>query len=76
MTHPRSVRSAVYRLALARGISITGGAAAFTALMFAVYERTNHNPVWLAATLFGTAVLWPLRRRAIDGTTEPKEVQR
>lgn len=54
MTRPQSVRSAVYRLAFARGISITGGAAAFTALMFAVYERTNHNPVWLAATLILT----------------------
>ncbi len=54
MTRPQSVRSAVYRLAFARGISITGGAAAFTALMFAVYERTNHNSVWLAATLILT----------------------
>jgi len=54
VTHPQSVRSAVYRLALARGISITGGAAAFTALMFAVYERTHHNSVWLAATLILT----------------------
>ncbi len=54
MTHPQSVRSSVYRLAFARGISITGGAAAFTALMFAVYERTAHNPVWLAATLILT----------------------
>lgn len=54
MTHPQSVRSAVYRLAIARGISITGGAAAFTALMFAVYERTGQDPVWLAATLILT----------------------
>lgn len=54
MTHPQSVRSAVYRLAIARGVSITGGAAAFTALMFAVYEKTDHNPVWLAGTLILT----------------------
>ena len=54
MTRPQSVRSSVYRLAFARGISITGGAAAFTALMFAVYERTGQDPVWLAATLILT----------------------
>ncbi|MEA2520782.1 MAG: hypothetical protein QOI81_428, partial [Actinomycetota bacterium] len=54
MTQPQSARSAVYRLAVARGVSITGGAAAFTALMFAVYERTHHDPVWLAATLILT----------------------
>ena len=54
MTEPQSVRSAVYRLAISRGVSITGGAAAFTALMFAVYERTGHDPVWLAATLILT----------------------
>ena len=54
MTRPQSARSAVYRLAIARGVSLTGGAAAFTALMFAVYEKTDHNPVWLAATLILT----------------------
>jgi predicted MFS family arabinose efflux permease len=54
MTQPQSARSAVYRLAVARGVSITGGAAAFTALMFAVYERTDHDPIWLAATLILT----------------------
>jgi MFS family permease len=54
MSHPQSARSAVYRLAVARGVSITGGAAAFTALMFAVYEKTHHDPVWLAATLILT----------------------
>jgi MFS family permease len=54
MTHQQSVRSAVYRLAFARGISIAGGAAAFTALMFAVYEKTNHSSIWLSATLILT----------------------
>jgi hypothetical protein len=38
-----SARSAIARLALARAISITGGAAAFTALLFAVYERTGRS---------------------------------
>jgi predicted MFS family arabinose efflux permease len=51
---PQSVRSAVHRLALARGVSITGGAAALTALMFAVYERTGHNTIWLSAALILT----------------------
>ncbi|MEA2556846.1 MAG: Transrane secretion effector, partial [Actinomycetota bacterium] len=54
MTHQQSVRSAVYRLAIARGISIAGGAAAFTALMFAVYEKTHHSSIWLSATLILT----------------------
>ena len=55
MSHrQQSSRSAVYRLAAARAISITGGAAAFTALMFAVYERTGHSPVWLSAALLVT----------------------
>lgn len=39
MTHPQSVRSAVYRLALARGISITGGFAAAVA----------ESPFWSAS---------------------------
>ena len=46
-------RTAVRRLALARLISISGGAAAYTALMFTVYERT-HSPTWLSATLLLT----------------------
>lgn len=53
MNRPTPPRSAVRRLALARLISITGGAAAYTALMFTVYERT-HSPAWLSATLFLT----------------------
>ena len=55
MSHrPQSSRSAVYRLAAARAISHAGGAAAFTALMFAVYERTDHDPFWLSAALLVT----------------------
>jgi ENTS family enterobactin (siderophore) exporter len=46
-------RSAVRRLALARLISITGGAAAFTALNFTVYERTG-SAAWLSASLLLT----------------------
>ena len=51
--NPTVPRSAVRRLAVARLISITGGAAAYTALMFTVYERT-HSAAWLSATLFLT----------------------
>jgi MFS family permease len=54
MNDQQSSRSAVRRIALARAISIAGGAAAFTALMFAVYERTHHDPLWLAAALILT----------------------
>ena len=46
-------RSAVRRLALARLISITGGAAAFAALNFTIYERT-HSAAWLSASLLLT----------------------
>jgi MFS family permease len=49
----RSPRSAVRRLAAARVISITGGAAAYTALMFGIYQQT-HSAAWLAATLLLT----------------------
>jgi MFS family permease len=48
--HRTSPRAAVRRLAAARLISITGGAAAYTALMFTVYEQTR-SPAWLSATL-------------------------
>jgi MFS family permease len=50
-------KTAVRRLAAARLISITGGAAAYTALMYTVYERTG-SATWLSATLlltFGVA---------------------
>jgi MFS family permease len=50
----QSARTAVHRLAVARLISVTGGAAAYTALMATVYQRTNHSPGWLSATLLLT----------------------
>lgn len=46
-------RAAVRRLALARLISITGSAAAYTALMFTIYDRTD-SAVWLSAALLLT----------------------
>lgn len=46
-------RTAVRRLALGRLISIGGSAAAYTALMFTVYERTG-SAVWLSAALVAT----------------------
>ncbi len=49
----RSPRANVRRLTLARLISVTGGAAAYTALTFTIYERTR-SPTWLAAALFLT----------------------
>jgi MFS family permease len=48
-----SSRTAVRRLALARLISLTGGAAAYLALNFLIYQRT-HSATWVAATLFLT----------------------
>lgn len=50
----QSSRTAVRRLAVARLISVTGGAAAYTALMATIYARTNHSPGWLSATLLLT----------------------
>jgi MFS family permease len=46
-------RAAVRRIAAARLISLTGGAAAFMALNFTIYQRT-HSPTWVAAALFLT----------------------
>src|SRR5205823_2999487 len=46
-------RTAVRRLALARAISLSGGAAAFAALNFTIYEKTR-SPAWVAAALFLT----------------------
>ena len=40
--------TAVRRLAFARAISLTGGAASFAALNFAIYQRT-HSAAWVAA---------------------------
>lgn len=51
--HRMSPRTAVRRLAVARLISITGGAASYTALMFFVYQLTG-SAAWLAVTLFLT----------------------
>jgi MFS family permease len=50
MTAPRT---AVRRLAIARVISVTGSAAAYTALMFEIYDQTGSS-VWLAAALIVT----------------------
>jgi MFS family permease len=49
----QSSRSAVRRLAFARLISVTGGAAAFAALNFTIYERTG-SAAWLSASLLLT----------------------
>jgi MFS family permease len=48
-----TARSAVRRLAISRVISLTGGAAAFLALNYTIYQRTG-SAVWLAAALFLT----------------------
>src|SRR4029434_3846816 len=48
MTAPRT---AVRRLALARVISVTGSAAAYTALMFEIYDQTGSSG-WLAGGLY------------------------
>ena len=50
MTAPRT---AVRRFAVARFISITGSAAAYTALMFEIYDKTG-SAGWLAASLLVT----------------------
>jgi MFS transporter, DHA3 family, macrolide efflux protein len=59
----RSPRSNVRRLAVGRLISMTGGAAAYTALMFTVWDRT-HSGAFQSFTLlltFGvTGILGPL----------------
>ena len=52
--NPTSPKTAVRRLALARLISVTGSAAAYTALMDAVFRRTGGSPGWLVATLLVT----------------------
>jgi MFS family permease len=50
----QSARTAVHRLAVARLISVMGGAAAYTALMSTIFERTGGSPAWLSATLLLT----------------------
>jgi MFS family permease len=56
-------RAAVHRLALARMISIGGSAAAYTALLFTVYDRTG-SAGWISAALLATdgvtAILGPV----------------
>lgn len=59
----RSPRSNIRRLAIGRLISVTGGAAAYTALTFSIWQRL-HSPAWQTMTLlltFGVVgVLSPL----------------
>ncbi|HSL67681.1 MAG TPA: hypothetical protein VK977_05940 [Actinomycetota bacterium] len=43
-------RTAVRRLALARAISETGSAAAYTALLDAVFVRSGGSAAWLGPT--------------------------
>jgi MFS family permease len=49
----RSARSNVRRLAVGRLISVTGGAAAYTALMFTVWNET-HSATWQSVALLLT----------------------
>jgi DHA3 family macrolide efflux protein-like MFS transporter len=49
----RPARSNVRRLAIGRLISVTGGAAAYTALMFTIWDRT-HSATWQSGTLLLT----------------------
>jgi MFS family permease len=52
-------KTAVRRLATARGISMTGSSAAYMALNFVIYQRTG-SAVWVAAALlltFGTTAV-------------------
>ncbi len=49
----RSPRSNVRRLAVGRLISVTGGAAAYTALMFTVWNET-HSATWQSVALLLT----------------------
>jgi MFS family permease len=47
-------RSAVRRVAVARGISLTGSGAAFTVLAYIVYRLTGESAIWLSVTLLLT----------------------
>jgi MFS family permease len=47
-------RSAVRRVAVARGISLTGSGAAFTVLGYMVYRLTDESAIWLSMTLLLT----------------------
>ncbi|MGH2680001.1 MAG: MFS transporter [Actinomycetota bacterium] len=47
-------RTAVRRVAAARGISLTGSGAAFASLAYIVYRLTDESAVWLSVTLLLT----------------------
>src|ERR671919_2481623 len=47
-------RSAVRRVAAARGISLTGSGAAFAALAYIVYRLTGDSAAWVSLTLLLT----------------------
>ena len=47
-------RSAVRRVAAARGISLAGSGAAFASLAYIVYRLTGESAVWLSMTLLLT----------------------
>jgi len=49
-----SGRSAVRRVAVSRGISLTGSGAAFTVLAYIVYRLTDESAIWLSVTLLLT----------------------
>jgi MFS family permease len=49
-----SGRSAVRRVAAARGISLTGSGAAFAVLAYVVYRLTGESAIWLSMTLLLT----------------------
>ena len=49
-----SGRTAVRRVAVARGISLAGSGAAFAALAYIVYRLTGESAVWLSVTLLLT----------------------
>ncbi len=69
-------KTAVRRLAAARLISITGGAAAYTALMYTIYERTG-SATWLSATLlltFGVAGVFAPLGGALGDRFDRKKV--
>ncbi|HYX80291.1 MAG TPA: MFS transporter [Actinomycetota bacterium] len=68
--------AAVRRLAVARLISITGGAASYTALMFTVFRLTG-SPTWLSATLlltFGVSGLFGPLGGAISDRFDRRKV--
>jgi len=47
-------RSAVRRVAAARGVSLTGSGAAFAVLAYIVYRLTGNSAIWLSMTLLLT----------------------